>query len=156
NTQRNLGKAIRVSLKDGPGPVTVKLEPCATIKGRLLDKDGEPLRGGRIRFDLPEKDYLIQLEQAATDLDGRFNKSDVLPGCDYNVECESATFDVVAKNLNVSSGETIDLGEFDVTDKDRPKPKRTIAETKTAQPTGMESAIPHSTAADSVVPKDEM
>ena len=40
---RNLGKAVYVSWQEsGAGPVTVKLEPCATLKARLLDQHGDP------------------------------------------------------------------------------------------------------------------
>src|SRR5262249_3805523 len=63
----------------------------------------------------------------------------VPPGWEYSVTCESsqAGFSALAQKLTVSPGETIDLGEFDVTKKDRPEPKRTLP----SGATGSASAI---------------
>jgi hypothetical protein len=141
--ERNLGKAIRICWNDaGLGPVTVKLEPCATLKARLFDNNGDPVRGGSLRFDADPGDFGLTLPEGATDRDGRLNYRRLLPGGKYNVSCDcrQTGFQTVVKDLSVSPGEIIDLGEFDVTSKDRPKPKRTNAisseiEPKTPVPT---------------------
>ncbi len=135
---RNLGKAIRVSWKDnGPGPLTVKLEPCGTLKARLLDKQGDPVHNGVVRVSIywgkdgsPSDGSLSDYD--ATDSNGQMNCKGLLPGADYFVLCDSPQLapiriEWVIDNLTVSPGETIDLGEFDVRSKDRPKPVRTIA-----------------------------
>jgi beta-lactamase regulating signal transducer with metallopeptidase domain/protocatechuate 3,4-dioxygenase beta subunit len=126
--ERNLGKAVRVSWQDdGAGPITVKLEPCARAVGRLFSQHGEPLRGARIEFRAERGDYSLSLPAATTDTDGRFIQPAMLPGGNYDIFCESQTVALLARDLTVSPGETIDLGEFDVTKKDRPEPKRTMS-----------------------------
>src|SRR5262249_29870665 len=117
---------VRVSWQDdGAGPIAVKLEPCARVVGSLLDQHGEPLRGARIEFRAERGDYSLSLPAASTDTDGRFAQPAMLPGGNYDIFCESQTAALLARDLTVSPGETIDLGEFDVTKKDRPEPKRT-------------------------------
>ncbi len=145
---RNLGKAIRVSWKEnGPSPMTIKLEPCGALKARLLDKHGDPVHNGVIRVSIywgkdgsPSDGTLSDYD--ATDSDGHMNCKGLLPGADYFVLCDSPqlapnTTEWVIDNLFVSPGETIDLGEFDVTSKDRPKPKRTSANPSLAPSTSM-------------------
>jgi hypothetical protein len=127
---RKLGKAMPVSWKtDGPGPLTVKLEPCATLKARALDQHGLPIRGGMVKFYAEEADFAKDLPDGATDLGGRLNYTSLLPGGTYRVliGCPQLGFvpDVLVENLSPAPGEVIDLGEFDVTTKtNRPKPIR--------------------------------
>jgi beta-lactamase regulating signal transducer with metallopeptidase domain/uncharacterized GH25 family protein len=127
---RNLGKAISVSLADvKDGLVTIVLEPCATLTARLLDKNSDPVRGGRIRYEAEEGDYGLMLPEGITDANGRIINSALLPGGTYYVSCDSAQTNLhtVIPKLNVSAGEMVDLGEFDVTSEARPKPKRMAA-----------------------------
>ena len=129
-TERNLGKAISVSLADvKDGVVTVVLEPCATLTARLLDKNSDPVRGGRIRYEAEVGDYGLKLPEGITDANGRILNSALLPGGTYYVTCESAQTNLhtVIPKLKVSAGEMIDLGEFDVTSETRPEPKRMAA-----------------------------
>ena len=129
--ERNLGKVIRVCWNnDRPGPVIVKLEPCATLKARLFDKYGDPVQGGSLRFaEVGRMDSLLAMPRGATDRDGRLNYTALVPGARYTVYCDAGQnlLRSIAEDLTVSPGEIIDLGEFDVTSKDRPKPVRTIA-----------------------------
>ncbi|HKD37472.1 MAG TPA: hypothetical protein VKB78_11750, partial [Pirellulales bacterium] len=129
--ERNLGKVIRVCWNnDRPGPVTVKLEPCATLKARLLDKYGDPVKGASLVFsEVDRMDSSLTLPRGTTDRDGRLDYTALVPGARYVVYCDAGqnSLQSVATDLSVSPGEIIDLGEFDVTSKDRPKPKRTSA-----------------------------
>ena len=133
--ERNLGKAIRIAGMTGPGPVTVKLATCATLKARS-DKNGDPVRDGSLRFDADSGDFGLKLPDGATDRDGRLNYRLLLPGGKYNVycDCRQTAFQNVIKNLTVSPGEIVDLGEFDVTSKNHPKPKRTNAISSEIEP----------------------
>src|SRR5262249_14610391 len=56
---RKLGKVIRVRKgDDAGGPVVVTLEPLATITGRVVDADGNPVSGATIRPALlPSGDF---------------------------------------------------------------------------------------------------
>jgi beta-lactamase regulating signal transducer with metallopeptidase domain len=128
---RNLGRATYVNLADVTnGSLTMTLEPCATVTARLLDQDGEPAKGAQIDFGpVEETDFGLHLPRIATDMDGRFTNAAVLPGIAYSIGIRSGELGVrgIAENLTVAPGETIDLGEFDVTAKARPEPKRTPA-----------------------------
>jgi protocatechuate 3,4-dioxygenase beta subunit len=125
---RALGKALRMKPADGDaGPVTVRLEPCATVTGRLVDGDGEPIAGAELRIDIAgEGDFGRNLSGTTTDADGRFRHDAFLPGLAYTIFAEGSQlkFTRVAKNLEVHAGETIDLGTIDVTSDQRPEPRR--------------------------------
>jgi len=129
--ERRLGKAAMISIADATdGVATVVLEPCATIKARLLDEHGEPLKGATVELRPEgEGDWALELPPAATDDNGLVNVTTVVPGCNYDIAVRSPTAgnSSVADKLVVAAGETVDLGEFDVTAKDRPEPKRTPA-----------------------------
>ena len=119
--EHNLGKVIRVGVEDAKnGPITVVLQPCATLTGRLLDTNGDPLRG-EVEFSLDDQNFGLRLPEVMTDMQGRFTNNSMLPGGEYGV---SIGFNRIADNLAVAPGETIDLGEFDVTSKTRPEPIR--------------------------------
>ena len=50
--ERKLGQVVHVKEGDDKdGPVTVTLEPLATITGRVVDADGNPVSGATIRTD---------------------------------------------------------------------------------------------------------
>ena len=106
----------------------VKLEQCAILKARLLDKNGKPVRRARTRIVAEEGNYGLMLDGESTDEEGRLALT-LIPGGTYTVNCQSAQvdFQTIIANVAVEPGETIDLGEFDVTSEKRPEPKRTAA-----------------------------
>ncbi len=119
---RRLGKAVLVSAtEDGAAPVNVKLAPCATITMRLVDGEGQPVPAV-VRFDaVGEQGRGLYWEN--TDKDGRLTNSMVPAGCDYELHCRSpqGRFVTIAKRVSVAAGETIDLGEIDITKEERPE-----------------------------------
>ncbi len=125
---RRLGKVVRVTAgEDADQKLSVQLQPCVTVRGRLVDRDEEPISGARIRIDVsPSEDFAPNLKNVSTDADGRFEHTEVLPGSEYAVMAEAASmgFTVLARNLTVSAGETMDLGTINVSNKERPEPKR--------------------------------
>ena len=108
---RNIGKVIRANASDRERTVT--LEPCATVKGQLLDQDGDPIVGVRIRVDvLPGGDFGKQLESMTTDADGRFQHTSIVPGADYSLYAEGPKigFKAVARKVSLPAGQQLDLG----------------------------------------------
>ena len=116
--QKQLGKVLQVTAGDGaPRELTVQLQPCAMVRGRLVDQKQQPITGARIRVaPLPGGDFSPQLNPIATDAEGRFEHKGVLPGARYNVMSESVRFGfkTLAEKIDVASGETIDLGTIDL------------------------------------------
>src|SRR5262249_13891523 len=89
--ERRLGKSLRVKFAAaGKGPLTVALEPVATVTGQLV-KDGAPVRGVSLRVDVGgDNDYGRNLQRAATDAEGRFRHEAFLPGLAYAIFAEGA------------------------------------------------------------------
>lgn len=120
NTEKNLAAAVIIK-GDEPEGFQVKLQPAATISGRLLDDDGMPLvdtqisggiEGGQINI----KGGWYGFFHGFTDKEGRFKITTLMPGIklsarvmkDYQLAgqiFESQTFGV---------GETKDLGDIKV------------------------------------------
>ncbi|WP_145112616.1 carboxypeptidase regulatory-like domain-containing protein [Botrimarina mediterranea] len=122
-----VGKALRISEAQSPDEITVTLEPCVTVRGRVIDENDAPLSGARVRLHpLPGGDYSPELDTVSTDEEGRFEHGGVLCGTTYNVYLESKEqgFATLAEKLAVHPGETIDLGYIDVTNDERPEPVR--------------------------------
>ncbi len=100
------------------GPITVKLEPWGSLSGRIVDADGQPMKGlaitcreGLPRADPPAgslPDDLIKVFD-----DGRFQAEGLIPGLKY-------TFSVIrvgralgraGREIVLQSGETRNLGD---------------------------------------------
>ncbi len=117
--ERKLGKIFHAKPgDDANGPVTVTLEPLATIAGRVTDVDGNPVSGATIRTDpQPGGDFSLSLAGWLTsDATGKFVRRDVPTGCKYSLVVESgmAAKDrrVAFKDATVRPGETIDVGDI--------------------------------------------
>jgi hypothetical protein len=124
---RKLSALIEVK-GDAKGPLTVKLEPWGSAKGRLLDAAGKPLakaelrvfcrdgKGEAMRGFLPEP----LGKSAVTDAEGRFALEGFLPGMTFDVhvlvpaEVGALPTRVVhrVKDLAWKPGEAKDLGEI--------------------------------------------
>ncbi len=113
---RDLGLAVRVSLQDerGEGPRTLKLAPCASIAGRILDEGGAPIAGANVEASLlPMVDFGRSLPEVRTDAEGRFRIEHVLPGTNYELFAYGPSIEqqTVASSVEVQPGKMIDLGE---------------------------------------------
>ena len=110
--------------------MSVRLEPYASITGRLVDANNVPLVAARVLFAvLPVEDFSPYLEQTTTDADGKFRQTAVLPGASYMVLVEGNNIGIseIAEKIAVEPGETVDLGTIDITAEERPEPVRTKA-----------------------------
>ena len=117
--ERKLGRVIHVKVGDDKdGPVVVTLEPAATIVGRVVDADDNPVSGATIRSDpQPGGDFHVSLPQVASDMDGRFTVPDVPIGCEYSLIVESGATKkqrrvAFAEHVAVRPGETKDVGDI--------------------------------------------
>jgi hypothetical protein len=112
---RKLGKVMAVKAEDqSAAALTVKLLPCATVTGRLLDSQGKPIARARLRADvMPSGDFSENLPPVMSDQEGRFCFDRVLPGADYAILASSPAigFQTVAKKVSVEPGQTVDLGD---------------------------------------------
>ena len=125
---RGLGRAMHVAATGNKSrPIRVQLEPYAKVIGRLL-KDGNPIPAQRLRFDIwQDGSYGQRIESVSTDEQGQFTHEAVLPGLPYAIYLEGSRVDfkVITEKLDISSGETVDLGTIDVSSDERPSPVRT-------------------------------
>jgi protocatechuate 3,4-dioxygenase beta subunit len=149
---RKLGRVVQMRVDAHPNrEAQIKLEPLATVSGRLLTGDGDPLAGVALRFGVhPGGDFGKELRGAVTDKEGRFSQA-VLSGCNYSVMAEGKAilaagldygFFVVRETLSIKPGETIDLGDVSVA---QPKPPATppldrpVNRERTARPPDQQS-----------------
>ncbi len=118
---RKLGRVIHVKEGDDKnGPVVVKLEPSATITGRIVDRDGNPVSGATIHLN-PKMvgDFPLQLPVLASGQDGKFTVANVATGWGYYLLAEESRPGIGADRIGfarrdtaVRPGETTDLGEI--------------------------------------------
>jgi hypothetical protein len=111
---------------DETGPLTVRLEPCGTWSGRLVDPGGLPQAGALLNCNRP---LLFEDEDKAfdkgalpssmrTDKDGRFRITGLVPGLKYNLEVfkDSRFVGIVPANVSTRAGEVTELGDFKAED----------------------------------------
>jgi hypothetical protein len=120
---RKLGRAIHVKEGDDrDGPVVVTLEPSATVTGRIVDHDGDPVSGATIECYAKQlvPGFPIQLlPMLASGPDGRFTVANVATGCGYTLVVQEARpalefgrLGFARRDVTVRPGETTDLGEI--------------------------------------------
>ncbi|MGP0067048.1 MAG: hypothetical protein ACLQGP_26075, partial [Isosphaeraceae bacterium] len=118
---RRLGKAIRVETGD-KGPLSVRLDPTASVTGRLLDREGRPLEGVALALcrliDEPTRSALrefIPPERATTDAEGRFRLDGIVPGLMQMLEITGSKVEsdrYMLEQWVPEPGEARDLGEI--------------------------------------------
>ena len=107
----------RIALRGKPPKkLTIQLEPAATIRGRLLDEQGLPLRNKKIRGDGVVQNHFGDPSYAwATDDEGRFEVPGILPGRPYTLSVASAKgLTEFVNDVSVAKPNVKDLGEITV------------------------------------------
>jgi beta-lactamase regulating signal transducer with metallopeptidase domain len=113
NDQLQIGKFLLLDLSEKtPKSLTITLEPCATIVGRLVGPDGIGVKGSLVGMPRPGGDFWPQLPPVASEPDGNF-KVAVPPGCPYGVRADVRGFRTgFTRDLTVEPGKTVDVGEI--------------------------------------------
>jgi RNA polymerase sigma factor (sigma-70 family) len=91
-------------------PLTVQLQPWAGVRGRLLDKEGNPLRN----FKVLSSEFMV--EKGHTDAQGRFRLDGLVPGLRYDLDFvkPSGLGDTLRKGFVGKPGEVHNLGDLRV------------------------------------------
>ncbi len=116
--KRKLARVEWITPNADGKPVTVKLEPQSTLKGRLLHEDGTPITGGSLQASpQPQNGFSKHIPgRIITDAEGRFEIT-LYPGGPYTVNLEAAGlgkfgFATVGQKIEVEPGVTKDLGDL--------------------------------------------
>jgi hypothetical protein len=108
--EKGLGKVLNIR-GDETKALTVQLEPCGAVIGRVVNRAGRPVPGVSIRFG--RADYGLDAK-AETDHQGRFHVA-LVPGFQYYCFQYHWTLPTQPRPihvLTVESGKTIDLGDL--------------------------------------------
>jgi hypothetical protein len=123
--ERHLAASLTLTGEE-PGPVTVRLGAPATIVGRALDPDGEPLADvvvdvSYLRRIASELQRFATMEKAPlkTDADGRFRVEDLLPGERLAIGFKQADAyfyidGLTTKERQLAAGQKLELGDVKV------------------------------------------
>jgi hypothetical protein len=100
---------------DDPQPRTIRLEPVASVSGRIVDVNGKPVKAVLVQAE----GYAGVTLQGRSDADGRFRIDALLPGqrCSAEVRGGSKETEMLGKafeNIVLRAGEVRDLGEIRV------------------------------------------
>jgi protocatechuate 3,4-dioxygenase beta subunit len=118
--EKNLGFYLKDLRGERADPMMVKLQPCGSASGRVLDPDGQPVAG--LPGVLYRVDYYGRIgsirsdgEVVITDKDGRFRVEGLVPGQEYRVSRHGdRQFGhlVLFAPLIVKPGEHKDMGDI--------------------------------------------
>jgi RNA polymerase sigma factor (sigma-70 family) len=93
-------------------PLVVKLQPCGSASGRLVDPDGQPLAGSRVDLGaFSDGPIAPRYQWTTTDKEGRFRFDGLVPGYGYPLTPHEPK---VLANVVVGPGKHKDLGDLKV------------------------------------------
>jgi RNA polymerase sigma factor (sigma-70 family) len=90
------------------GSVTVRMEPGASVTGRLIDASGEPRAGIDLQVQFRQRNYVYTTERIKTDPAGRFQIGALLPGQDFRLSDGQAELPL---SRELRAGQTKNLGD---------------------------------------------
>ena len=135
--EKKVAKVQQVAAEDKE-PLTVRLEATGALAGRVLDADGKPWAGLKVKasyataeleqveaegkdprglprdlvYDYPAWGKIINRE-TTTDKDGKFRLEGLVPGLKYNLDVNDGEVrELTRESLSVESGKVNDLGEL--------------------------------------------
>jgi RNA polymerase sigma factor (sigma-70 family) len=82
---KNLGSFLKELPREKDGPLIVKLQPCGSLTGRIVDSDGQPVAGFRGELSVGDWGGYWGQHQFTTDKQGRFRVEGLAPGLGYSV-----------------------------------------------------------------------
>jgi hypothetical protein len=108
---QNLAAAL--AFKGEAKPVRVRLQKCATLRGRLVDEKGKPRAGVGLINSAHRGEVHIRLGEARTDRDGRFRIEGIIPGMKVRVATPlvANVVTLVIPEVTLKPGETKDVGD---------------------------------------------
>ncbi len=110
--EKNVAAAVKLHGKMKE-PLTVRLEPCGSVTGRLLDEDGQTAANTLVRAEPPN--WLMfgtEPPKVRTDRDGRFHIVGLVPGLRYQVRLGPRPFgQYLFAPVTLKPGESKDLGD---------------------------------------------
>jgi hypothetical protein len=116
--RRRIGKALLVHYDEqAPRAVTVTLEPCATIKVRLLGEGGVPLKHLRLSVTANlGAGHSVLAPPGQSNSEGRFVLNRLPPGCEsYEIGTNrlggEPGYVMLVEKVVIAAGKTIDLGD---------------------------------------------
>ncbi len=111
---RQIGKYLVLKADEQKAPaMTVKLEPCATLVGRLVDEEGVPFEGVEVQASPAPGGYpYFFIPIVVSKADGTFECRGLFPGCDYGlvVHGTETKIQFPLRKISVQPGKTVDLG----------------------------------------------
>ena len=130
--------------KENGGSVTVRMEPGATVTGRLVDEGGKPRSGVDLEITFrPEKQRYFGSyypERIKTDHEGQFRIGTLLPGCEFRLSDGKGELSLGAAP---TFGETRELG--DMSNQSRKTEQSNTSERMIAQKLGTFAVPPGTT-----------
>jgi RNA polymerase sigma factor (sigma-70 family) len=107
HTAKNLGYWLKELPDEEAGPLLIKLQPCGSISGRLVDADGVPrVTNGRVYIGWPP---------FTVDKDGRFHVQGIVPGLAYRIQDNERSHNF-RDGIVVGPGKDKNVGDFKVPD----------------------------------------
>jgi len=116
--EKKLGFYVKELRGNDSAPLTVKLQPCGSVSGRIVDADSQPLAGLRLTVQGRALPILGNAgggsQVVTTDGDGRFRAEGLVPGQEYRVS-EAVVLDGYLRiyaPVRVEPGKHQDLGDI--------------------------------------------
>jgi len=110
--ERKLAGYYRLEGKP-PVPLTIRLQPAGSIRGRLMDDSGNPISGITLAGEgVPSENYGNAALRIGTDEGGRFHIRGLIPGRKYTVfGSGNRKYGRVLADATVEAGQTKDVGD---------------------------------------------
>src|SRR5262249_8754627 len=113
---KNLGCLLKELPDRNSGPLTVKLQPCGSLSGRIVDEDGQPVAG--FRLGVWDRQLFGGEAKVITDKEGRFRADGLAPGVDYLIgrvaHAKLGAPIRIHPGATVESGKNKDLGDIKI------------------------------------------
>jgi hypothetical protein len=117
HAEKRLGTTSRIDGSDS-GPIEVRLEPMASLTGRLVDGAGKPLKATELRLlRIVDEPYVGANGEfsppirATADGDGRFRIDGIIPGTAYWLQTSQGSY-FNRDFWTPKAGESKDLGDI--------------------------------------------